>query len=71
MKKSEKNELIDCDHCEKEKATKNIQRMWTIYDIDDKGHYSDGSIDPNCEPSESHHLCDECFRKWDEGEISF
>lgn len=61
---------IKCDICEREKATKNIQLQYIIYDYDDESEeYNDGEISTN-EPSESYHLCEECFDDWNDGKIS-
>jgi hypothetical protein len=59
---------MKCDFCEEKDATINIQKLWVIWKIDDKGNYINPEIITNIEPDENIHLCDECFEDWYEGE---
>jgi len=57
----------DCDRCGAP-ATANVQKMWVLWPYDHKNDSYDKMQAPwDFEPEESHHFCESCLEKWEEG----
>jgi hypothetical protein len=60
---------IHCDNCESDKVIKNVQLCNVEYDFNFSTQQWSPKPSMINEPIDNHHYCNECYKKWCEGDL--